>query len=93
MKEFDLPRFGDVVSELTVHAVHRITEITRRDTPKVLNRLDTLFNDVDLFDGLNIVSSEHLSYDAIDSDLDFLPSQKTSSSIICVTLTTRTKNC
>lgn len=74
LQEFDIPNLAEVVSELTVHAAHRITEITRRDALKVLNRLDTLFNDVDLFDGLNIVSSEHLSYDGVDNHLNFLPS-------------------
>ncbi|NKI70269.1 hypothetical protein GN109_12650 [Collimonas pratensis] len=74
LKEFDIPNLAEIVSELTVHATHRITEVTRRDALKVLNRLDTLFNDVDLFEGLNIVSSEHLSHDGIDNHLNFLPS-------------------
>ena len=74
LEEFDIPNLAEIVSELTVHAMHRITEITRRDALKVLNRLDTLFNDADLFDGLNIVSSEYLSHDGIDNHHNFLPS-------------------
>ncbi|SOE70886.1 hypothetical protein SAMN05414139_03905 [Burkholderia sp. D7] len=74
LKEFDVPRLAEVVSELTVHAKRRITEVTRRDTLKILNRLGSLFNDVDLFDGLNVVSSEHLSHDGVDNHLNFLPS-------------------
>jgi len=74
LKEFDIPDLAEAVSELTVHAEHRITEITRRDALNVLNRLDVLFNDVELFDGLNIVSAEYLSYDGVDNHLNFLPS-------------------
>ncbi len=74
LKEFDIPSLAEAVSELTLHAKCRVTEITRRDMLKVLNRLDSLFNDVELFDGLNIVSSEHLSQDGIDNHFNFLPS-------------------
>ncbi|WP_061539451.1 hypothetical protein [Collimonas fungivorans] len=73
LKEFDVPSLAEAVSELTVHAEHRITEITRRDALKVLNRLDSLFNDVDLFEGLNIISYEYLTYDGVDHHLNFLP--------------------
>lgn len=54
---------ADTISEMTVHAEHRITEVTRRDVLKALNGLDTLFGDVALFEGLNIVSSEPLFHD------------------------------
>jgi hypothetical protein len=74
LKEFDIPSLAEAVSELTVHAEHRISEITRRDALKALNSLDSLFNDVDLFDGLNIVSTQRLSYDDLDNPLNFLPS-------------------
>ncbi|HEY6874214.1 MAG TPA: hypothetical protein VI298_15930 [Geobacteraceae bacterium] len=66
---------ADMVSEMTVHADLRITDITRRDLLKKLNDLGTpLFGDVDLFEGLNIISSEQLSYDGLDNYLNFLPS-------------------
>lgn len=74
LDEFDIPRLADSVSELTVHADHRVTEITRRDVLKILNGLDSLFNDIELFAGLNIISSEYLSYDSVDDHSNFLPS-------------------
>jgi hypothetical protein len=74
LKEFNDTALADLVSEMTVHAKHRITEITRRDVLKVLNGLDSLFGDVDLFEGLNIVASEQLSHDAIGNYFDFQPS-------------------
>lgn len=74
LKEVDDTALADVVSEMTVHAEHRITDITRRDVLKTLNYLDTLFGDVDLFEGLNIVSSETLSHEGLDNYLNFLPS-------------------
>ena len=63
LKEIEDAALADTVSEMTVHAEHRMTEITRRDVLKALNGLDTLFGDVDLFAGLNIISSVPLSYD------------------------------
>ena len=74
LKEIDGATLADMVSEMTVHAEHRITEITRRDVLKELNSLDSLFGDVDLFAGLNIVSSKPLSHDELDNYFDFLPS-------------------
>lgn len=67
LKEFDDETLADMVSEMTLHAEHRITEITRRDVLKALNGLDSLFRDVDLFEGLNIVSSEPLFHDSDSS--------------------------
>lgn len=74
LKEIDDAALADIVSEMTVHAEHRITEITRRDVLKELNSLDSLFGDVDLFEGLSIVSSERLTHDGHDTNLDSLPS-------------------
>ena len=71
LKEIDDAALADVVSEMTIHAEQRITEITRRDILKVLNSLDKLFGDVDLFDGLNIVSSEPLSHERDSSYRSF----------------------
>lgn len=72
LKEFDIPDLADVVSELTVHAIHRITEITRKDIVKNLNDFHPLCGDVKLFDVLNIISSKNLSYNIIDSPLNSL---------------------
>ena len=74
LKEFDAPSLAEVLSEMTVHAEYRITEITRRDILKVLNNLDKLFNDVDIFDGLNVISLEHLCWDSANSSFNILPS-------------------
>lgn len=74
LKEIDDAALADMVSEMTVHAEHRITEITRRDVLKELNSLDSLFDDVDLFEGLSIVSPERLTHDGLDIYPDFLPS-------------------
>jgi hypothetical protein len=73
LKEVDDAPLADMVSEMTVHAEHCLTEITRRDVLKVLNDLSTLFGDVDLFEGLNIISSEPLSHEGLDNYLNFLP--------------------
>ncbi|MDD2732643.1 MAG: hypothetical protein PHF56_01780 [Desulfuromonadaceae bacterium] len=74
LEEVEYPALSDMVSELTVHVDQRITDITRRDLLKALNRLDTLFGDFELFEGLNIISSEQLSYEGLDNYLNFLPS-------------------
>jgi hypothetical protein len=66
---------ADMISEMTVHAELRITDITRRDLLKLLNDLRVpLFGNIPLFEGLNIISSEPLSYDGLDNHLNFLPS-------------------
>lgn len=67
LKEIDDKVLADLVSEMTVHAEHRITEITRRDVLKALNGLNTLFGDVDLFESLNIISSAPLFHDSDSS--------------------------
>jgi AbiJ N-terminal domain 3 len=76
LKEVADAALADIVSEMTVHAEHRITDITRRDVLKNLNGLYPLFGDVNLFDGLNLISEQHLSDDGIEIDnyFDFLPS-------------------
>ncbi|OGR00437.1 MAG: hypothetical protein A2511_10535 [Deltaproteobacteria bacterium RIFOXYD12_FULL_50_9] len=72
LKNFENTALSDVVSEMTIHAEHRITDITRRDVLKVLNDLDPLFGGGNLFDGLNIISSEPLSYEGLNN-FNFLP--------------------
>jgi hypothetical protein len=71
VKDADL---ANLVSEVTVHAEHRITEITRRDVLKGLNPLNILFGDVPLFDGLNLITQQPLVYDGWDDHMNFLPS-------------------
>lgn len=44
---------ADVVSEMTVHAQHRVSELVRRDVLKTLNRLSSLFGDLPLIDCLS----------------------------------------
>lgn len=54
--EFDRPALADFLGEITTHAQHRITDLTRR---AVLSRLDEvvpLFGDLPVFDGLSILS-------------------------------------
>jgi len=74
LKQIDDAALEDMLSEMTTHAKNRITEISRREVLKALNPLDTLFGDMDLFDGLSIVSSESLTRDGLDNYLNFLPS-------------------
>jgi hypothetical protein len=69
--EFGDIGLADLVSEMTLHADHRITEITRRNVLKKLNGLDPLFGDIDLFDGLKIIAFEQLSDVEFDFDYDF----------------------
>jgi hypothetical protein len=72
---FDAPELADVVGELITHSANRVSDITRRDVLKCLNQLGQLFNDVPVFDGLNIVASPPLSIPEINSPLaEYLPS-------------------
>ncbi len=66
LSEIEDASLRDLVSEMTIHAEHRISDITRRDVLKALNGLDTLFGDVNLFEGLSIVSTELLNSDIGD---------------------------
>ena len=59
--EFGDERLSDMLSEMTTPAHHRVSDITRRDTLKALNSLDSLFGDTDLFEGLSVVASEPIS--------------------------------
>lgn len=52
LAEYDMPELDDFVSELTVHAEHRITELTRKSILTALNDLEQLFGDIDVFEGL-----------------------------------------
>jgi hypothetical protein len=56
LKEFDAPELADVLSEITTHAEHRVTELTRREILKALNPLYPLFGDMNVFDGLALLS-------------------------------------
>jgi hypothetical protein len=74
LKEFSNAALEDVVSEMTVHAERRISEITRRDVLKSLNPLDRLFGDMPVFEGLNIVAEVPLAYEELNDSFNFLPS-------------------
>jgi hypothetical protein len=67
--EYECRELADLVSEMTAHAVHRVTELTRRDVLKALNPLETLFGDVNLFEGLGIISTESLKQSAFEDIL------------------------
>jgi hypothetical protein len=43
LHEFASDDLSDTVSELTVHAEHRVSELVRRDVLKVIDRLPSLF--------------------------------------------------
>jgi hypothetical protein len=46
VKEYETPALEDVLSELTTHAKHRISELTRREILKITIPLDPLFGDL-----------------------------------------------
>jgi hypothetical protein len=74
LQETNDANLADLVSELTTHAEYRVSEITRRDLLKALNPLDTLFGDIPLFDGLNLITEHTLNYDALNNEFLFTQS-------------------
>lgn len=52
LREHDIPALQDFVSELTTHAEHRVTDLTRRGILESLDSLDQLFGSIVLLDGL-----------------------------------------
>lgn len=52
LKEYQAPALKDLVSELTTHSQHRVSDLTRREVMKALDPLDPLFGDIPVFDGL-----------------------------------------
>ena len=54
--EFDRPALADFLSELTTHAEHRVTDLTRRAVLSALDDVLPLFGDLPVFDGLSVLS-------------------------------------
>lgn len=55
LREYASKDLADTVSEMTVHAEHRVSELVRRDVLKVLSRLPTLFGELPLIECLSEV--------------------------------------
>lgn len=55
LRDFAIAPLEDLVSEMTTHAEHRVSELTRRDILKALDICDSLFGDEDLWEGLEII--------------------------------------
>lgn len=55
LREYASGDLADTVSEMTLHAEHRVSELVRRDVLKVLNRLPSLFGELPLVDSLSAV--------------------------------------
>jgi hypothetical protein len=54
--EFNRPALADFFSELTTHAEHRVTDLTRRAVLSALDDVVPLFGDLPVFDGLSVLS-------------------------------------
>lgn len=54
--EVDRPALADFLSEITTHAQHRITDLTRRAVLSTLDEVVPLFGDLPVFDGLSVLS-------------------------------------
>lgn len=55
LREYASEDLADTVSEITVHAEHRVTALVRRDVLKALNPLASLFGELPLIDSLEEV--------------------------------------
>lgn len=55
IEEFDAPDLEDFVSELTTHADHRVTDLTRRAVLAELDGTIPLFGDLPVWDGLEVL--------------------------------------
>lgn len=55
-RECHAPKLEDFLSELTTHAVHRVTDLTRRSAVGCLDSIGVLFGDLDLFEELEVLS-------------------------------------
>lgn len=56
--EYGAPSLAETVSEMTTHAIHRVSPLVRRDVLKVLNQANPLFGDLPLIDTLCEVFGE-----------------------------------
>lgn len=55
IEEYDVPELADFVGELTTHADHRVTDLTRRSLLTELDSVGPLFGDLPLWDGLAVL--------------------------------------
>ena len=55
IEEYNVPDLADFVSELTTHAAHRITDLTRRSILAELNSVGDLFGDLPVWDGVAVL--------------------------------------
>jgi hypothetical protein len=55
LHEYAAAELADLISEMTVHAQYRVSELVRRDVLKALNCLPSLFGDLPLIDCLSEV--------------------------------------
>lgn len=55
IEEYDVPDLADFVSELTTHADHRVTDLTRRAVLTELNSAGELFGDLPVWDGVAVL--------------------------------------
>lgn len=58
IEEYEVPDLTDFVSELTTHAHHRVTDLTRRAVLTELNSARELFGDLPVWDGVAVLSPD-----------------------------------
>ena len=56
LEEFEVSSLRDFLSELTTHAEHRITDLTRRSVLDAFDSLEDLFGKLPLHDGLGVLA-------------------------------------
>jgi hypothetical protein len=56
IEDYNVPDLADFVSELTTHAQHRVTDLTRRAVLTELNSVGELFGDLPVWDGIAVLS-------------------------------------
>lgn len=63
LREYPSDDLADTVSEMTVHAEHRVSPLVRRDVLKTLNPLASLFGELPLIDSLREVFGVSVIHD------------------------------
>jgi hypothetical protein len=58
IEQYDVPDLADFVSELTTHADHRVTDLTRRAALTELNSAGELFGDLPIWDGVAVLAPD-----------------------------------
>ncbi|MDM4207577.1 hypothetical protein [Klebsiella spallanzanii] len=61
LDEYESPELSSVLSMMSSCSPGNLSQITRREILKLLNNFNPLFNDIDLFEGLNIFTTETLT--------------------------------